>query len=332
MARAVFVGDSPERIDAVYGDGRREILTQMMEFVPAILGPGDFEAHADALRDVEMVFSTWGMFPFEECHFALMPRLQAVFYAAGTVQHFATPFLDRGIHVMSAWAANAVPVAEFTLSQILLSCKGYFRNRRDFHGQGWRDSGPLFRGRGVYGERIALIGAGQVARHLIELLRPFQLEVVVYDPYLADGEAVKLGVKKVELDEAFRTAYVVSNHVPNLPATVGMFNKALFESMRPDATFINTGRGAQVVEDDLIEVLRRRPDLTALLDVTLPEPPVAGSPLWDLPNVHLSSHIAGSIGDEVVRLADYCIEAFRDWEAGKPLRYAVTPAMLETMA
>lgn len=69
--------------------------------------------------------------------------------------------------------------------------------------------------------------------------------------------------------------------------------------MRQGATFINTGRGAQVDEAGLIEVFKRRPDLTALLDITCPEPPEDGSELYTLPNIHLSSHIAGSKNDEV---------------------------------
>lgn len=102
--------------------------------------------------------------------------------------------------------------------------------------------------------------------------------------------------------------------------------------MRQDATFINTGRGAQVVEADLVHVLRQRSDLTALLDVTDPELPAPASALYALPNVPLSSHIAGSLNDEVVRMADHATEEFVRWERGEPLRYEVTAAMLDTMA
>ena len=103
------------------------------------------------------------------------------------------------------------------------------------------------------------------------------------------------------------------------------------KSMREGATFINTGRGAQVVEGDLIRVLTERPDLTALLDVTFPEPPESDSPLWTLPNVWITPHIGGSVGDEVVRMADCVIEEFIAWESGKPLRFQVTREVLETM-
>ena len=102
-------------------------------------------------------------------------------------------------------------------------------------------------------------------------------------------------------------------------------------AMREGATFINTGRGAQVVEADLIAVLEARPDLTALLDVTWPEPPAADSKLWALPNALISPHIGGTIGHEVTRLADCAIGEFERWQAGQPLRYQVTREVLATM-
>lgn len=110
-----------------------------------------------------------------------------------------------------------------------------------------------------------------------------------------------------------------------------MLDRRLFERLREGATFINTGRGAQVVEADLIAVLKERPDLTALLDVTAPEPPAADSELWRLPNVAISPHIGGTTGHEVVRLADCAIEEFEVWRTGKPLRYQVTPEIFRTM-
>ena len=156
--------------------------------------------------------------------------------------------------------------------------------------------------------------------------------MTLFDAFLSDANAKKLGVSKVSLEQAFAESAVVSNHLADVPATAGMLNRQYFESMRPNATFINTGRGATVVEEDLIQVLQQRRDLAALLDVTRSEPPAANSPLYTMPNVFLSSHIAGSIGSEFMRLAEYMIEEFLAWKNGEPLRYAVTPAMVETMA
>ena len=81
----------------------------------------------------------------------------------------------------------------------------------------------------------------------------------------------------------------------------------------------------------MIETLKNRPDLTALLDVTYPEPPDADSELWTLSNVWISPHIGGSVGDEVVRMADCMIEEFQAWESGEPLRYRITKEVLSTM-
>jgi len=246
------------------------------------------------------------------------------------VQAFARPFLERGITVVSAWAANAVPVAEFTLAQILLATKGYFANTRQVRAPAdWRSA---YRGPGNYGETVAILGLGMISRLVIDLLKPFRLEVVVRSSHMSAEEAERLGVRTVSFEEAFAQGLVVSNHLANRPHTVGLLNYPLFAAMRPHAVFINTGRGAQVVEADLVRALNERPDLTALLDVTHPEPPEAGSPLYTLPNVWLSSHIAGSIGDEVVRMADYVLEEFRAWQEGRGLQYAVSLDMLDTMA
>lgn len=330
MTRAAFFCDGETRINMVYAQGRRQKVEALANFYPEVVSGRDFDRHVEKLADLEVIFSTWGMPRLTGEQIDRLPKLKAVFYAAGSVQYFAAPFLDRGIEVVSAWAANAIPVAEFTVAQILLANKGYFSNTMAFTSP--ERVRAAYRGRGNFGGTVALLGAGQIGRHVLNLLRPFHLKVLVFDPYLADETAAELGVEKVSLEDAFRRGGVVSNHLANLPATVRMLKGEHFRSMPQHATFINTGRGATVAEDEMVAALRERPDLTALLDVTYPEPPVEGSLLYSLPNVHLSSHIAGSIGDEVVRMADYVIEEYEAWRDGRPLRFGVTREMLETMA
>lgn len=330
MVKAAFFCNRPENIERVYGRGRRERVANLTELYPHIISEDNLEEHLPNLGDVEVLLGTWGFPILQPEDLDRLPSLKAVFYAAGTVQSFARPLLERGITVVSAWAANAVPVAEFCLAQIILANKGYFANTRQINSpETWRSA---YRGPGNYGERVALIGLGMISRRLIELLRPIKLQIDVVSSHLTIEEAADLGVRKVSMEEAFREGFVVSNHLANLPHTQGVLGYPLFASMRPHATFINTGRGAQVIEADLIRALKERPDLTALLDVTHPEPPEEGSELYALPNVHLSSHIAGSIGDEVLRMADYVIEELGNWLQGRPLRYAVTLDMLEHMA
>jgi len=331
MKKTAFVCNNPGAIDRVYANGRKEKISTISNLYPIVITADNFNQHVDALRDLEVIFSTWGMLKFTEEQLNLLPNLKAVFYAAGSVKGFVEPLLDRGITVMSAWGANAVPVAEYALAQILLSNKGFFRNMRDCTSHETR--GKAFSGPGNFGETVAILGAGMAGGTLIKLLSNFNLKVIVWDPFLSDERVVEMGVENIpSLSEAFQRGLVVSNHLANVPATRRLLTAELFSKMRQGATFINTGRGATVVEEDLISVFKKRHDLTALLDVTNPEPPAPDSPFYEMPNVHLTSHIAGSVNDEVVRMADYAIEEFRAWERGQPLRYEVTREMLPIMA
>jgi phosphoglycerate dehydrogenase-like enzyme len=331
--RAAFFYDYPTTDGDVYGGGRRERIAELTALYPHVVSARNFAEHAPHLRDVEVVFATWGMPAFTDAHFAAMPALRAVFYAAGNVKAFATPLVERDVVLVSAWAVNAIPSAELVLSQILLTCRGYFRSVRQYAATRDLAAAKAFRRTGAAGETVGLVGTGWIARRLAQHLHGFGFRVLASasDPFLTEARAREMGVEKVSLEEVFERSYVVSNHVPDLPSTKQILGGALFERMRDGATFINSGRGAQVVEADLARVLAARPDLTALLDVTAPEPPASDSPLWTLPNVVMSPHIGGTIGDEVVRLADCAIEEFEAWRDGTPLRYQVTRDVLATM-
>jgi phosphoglycerate dehydrogenase-like enzyme len=325
------IGPAGESLEQVYGSQRFERLRQCTDLYPTIVTSQNMDACLPELEDLEVIFATWGLMPLSDAQLDCLGSLRALFYAAGFPGHFARPLLRRGIIVTSGAAANAVPVAEFTLAQILLANKGYFRNVREY-----RETANFmgsFVGPGNYNMTVALLGAGQIGRKVIELLRPFHLRVIVFDPYLSDGEAASLGVEKVGISEAFRGGNVVSNHLADLPATFGLIDASLLASMGANATFINTGRGRTVNHDDMISVFRARPDLTALLDVTDPFEPLPGeSPLWSMPNVQISSHIAGSKENEVGRVADLAIAEFERWSRGDPLCYSVTLDALEKTA
>ncbi|MBE6390976.1 MAG: hydroxyacid dehydrogenase [Lentisphaerae bacterium] len=314
--KAIIVCNAPANIDYVYTKEVLAELAELTDLYPEIvtdLSQGDF-------KDVEYMFSTWGMLaPSEEELAAYVPNLKALFYGAGATDRFVRPFFARNIRVFSAWHANAIPVAEFSLAQILLALKGYFLNTRDVHSKGWKGA---FRGPGIYGDTVALIGDGAISTKIQALLKNFNVNVIAIPS--------RPELRTISLEEAFKTAFVVSNHLPNRDDNIGVINRTHFESMRHGATFINTGRGAQVNEADMIDVLKARPDLTALLDVTFPEPPAEGSELYTLPNVKLSSHIAGSLNDEVHRMSEYMIDEFKRFISGGELRYEVTEDILIT--
>ena len=294
----------------------------------------DVLKYSDSFKDTEYIFSTWGMPQFSEEEIKkYLPSLKCVFYAAGTVQGFARPFLNCGVKVFSAWGANAVPVAEYTVAQIILANKGYYqssimKNKEDYT----KAKRIVSRYIGNYGAKIGIIGAGMIGKLVIEKLKAYNLEVLAFDPFLPDEKAKELGVSKCSLERIFSECNVISNHLANNEQTQGMLNGALFKKMLPFATFLNTGRGAQVVEPDLIKVLKERTDLTAVLDVTYPEPPEQNGELYTLENCILTPHIAGSSGNEVRRMGAYMKEEYENFIKNKPCKYEVTLDMLKTMA
>lgn len=287
----------------------------------------------DQLRDVEYIFSTWAIPALTAGQIrTYLPNLRCIFYAAGTIKAFAQPYYDCGVRIFSAWQANAVPVTEVAVAEILLAAKGYFylsrMCRRDFPtAQASHDCFP-----GNYGAKIGLLGFGAIGRRVAEELNRHDVEVWVCAPEITPENEAEYGVHAASMDEIFRECLVVSNHMANIPETVGLISRDRLQSLQPYSTFINTGRGAQVDEDALIEKLRQDETFSAVLDVTYPEPPAGDSPLRTLDNVVLTSHFAGSSGQEVHRMAEYMIDEARRYFAGKPCLYELTADQLSKMA
>ncbi len=328
--KLIFVGDE-RNIKMVYSEKTLDVLGDMGA-ERRVYTKEALIAHP--ATDAEYIFTTWGMpqFTCEEIRTAL-PNLRAVFYAAGSVQGFAKEFLACGVRVFSAWGANAVPVAEYTVAQMVLANKGFF-SVSDFTSPAGR-AAAMDRFKtypGNYGCNIGIIGAGMIGRLVIQMLGAYHFHIKVFDPFLPAARAAEMGVELTSLEDLFSTCQIVSNHLADNPRTRGMLNYNLFSRMGENATFINTGRGAQVVEDDLVRALNEVPTRVALLDVTFPEPPVEGHPFYTMKNVVLTPHIAGSAGDEVHRMSAYMLEEYNLLTAGEPVRYEVTAEMLATMA
>ena len=332
--KAIFLCENSNNMFKVYDEVTVAELQSLVGIEKKIYSKADVTSSPADFCDTEFIFSTWGMPSFAEDEIkACFPALKCVFYGAGSVQAFARPFLNCGVKVFSSWAANAVPVAEMTVAQIILANKGYFLTSRLYCDGGRKAAQAAFKKcRGNYGETVGIIGAGMIGRLVINMLKAYNLNVIVFDPFLPDEKAAELGVEKVGLDTLFERAFVVSNHLANNEQTRRMLCYSLFSKMRENSVFINTGRGAQVVEEDLVKILRERPDMTALLDVTYPEPPVAEHPFYTLENCLLTPHIAGSAGDEVARMGKYMLAEYKAHANGDTCKYEVSEKMLETMA
>lgn len=313
----------------------KKILNNVYSFVDNKEGSifSKKELIESGMKDVEVIFSTWGMPVFTEEEVKnYLPNLKMIFYAAGTVKFFATPFLNRGVRIFSAWKANAVPVAEYAIAQIILANKGFYQMpkliKEDYNMA--RSFSQKYTGN--YKAKVGIIGYGSISSLVVEGLKNNNVDIFVYSSHMSKEFADSIGVKLATMDEIFSTCDVISNHMANTEKTVGAINKNLLSKMKDYSTFINTGRGAQVDENALVEVMKNNKTLTAVLDVTFPEPPVKDSPLYSCDNIILTPHIAGSSGKEVCRMAQYMLQEKDRIDNGEKPLYEVTRDMLETMA
>lgn len=330
-----FAGEVQQSIDYVYSAAHRQALKQRMDMLDETVCRANLDAMRDQLRDVEVICCTWNMTQFTEEELAeYFPKLKLVLYSAASVRYFAEPFLKRGVKILSAWGAMAVPVAEFTLATILHANKGFYLSMDRYRKSDFRTGKDLAQKvcPGTYGTNVGIIGAGMIGKLVIKMLKNHRVNIKVFDPFLPQSVADELGVELTTLEDLFESCQTITNHLANNPQTEGMLNYDLFRRMNKCATFINTGRGAQVVEEDLVRALREEPDRCAVLDVTWPEPCPKDHPFWELPNVFMTPHIAGYAKEEVHCMPDCMLEEFDRYLRGEPNVYEVTLPMLATMA
>ncbi|WP_443068885.1 hydroxyacid dehydrogenase [Streptomyces sp. NBC_01361] len=286
-----------------------------------------------SLARVDILVTGWGCPPLTAEALAQAPHLRAVVHAAGSVKHHVTAACwERGIAVSSAAAANAVPVAEYTVAMIVLANKRVLPLlTRQAPGHIQVDSPDRSGPAGNYRKQIGIVGASAIGRRVLALLRGYGLELVVADPYLTEAEAGALGARLLGLDELVSTSDVVSLHAPSLPQTRHLMDARRLSSMRPGATLINTARG-DLVDTAALTAAVGSGQLYAVLDVTDPEPLPADSPLRDHPHVVLTPHVAGSLGTELLRMGELVVDEVERLADGRPLNHPVSARLLERMA
>ena len=276
---------------------------------------------AARLAGVEILLTSWGVPLLTADRLERMPNLRAVFHCAGTVRSFASDELwERGILVTSGADANAIPVAEFTFASIVLAGKKahVLANDARAHREDW--SYATRRGElGNIGRVIGVVGFSRIGRRVVQLVQQLQdVTCLVSDPH-ADPFAVKAaGGRLVPLDELLRASDIVTIHAPALPETRHMIGAAELRAMKDHTTLINTARGS-LVDTKALEAECSTGRIHALLDVTEPEPLPAGSILYDLPNVVITPHIAGSLGTETRRMSDAALDDLERYLTGREL-------------
>lgn len=285
-----------------------------------------------ALGAAEVLVTGWGTPRIDLAVLDRAPKLRTIVHSAGTVKTFLSDdVFARGIQVSSAADANAIPVAEYTYAAIVFGAKRVTRfahQLRTSHAARILDDIPPI---GTNGITLGIVGASRIGRRVITLARGLTATILVHDPYLTGAEAAALGVRQVDLDTLCAEADVVSVHAPDTPATRLLLDQRRFGLMRDGTVLINTARGALVDTAALTaELVAGR--LDAILDVTDPEPLPADSPLYELPNVLLTPHVAGALGNEVYRLGDAAVAELERLAAGSPLAHPIHPHDLAHLA
>lgn len=284
----------------------------------------DDKRAARLLPQAEVLLTGWGCPRIDAAVLDRAPRLRAILHAAGTVKgHVDEAAWSRGIRVCSAAAANAVPVAEYTVAAILLAGKRAFRLQRRYRElRGFRLWGNEVPPIGNLARTVGIVGASRIGRLVLERLQPFDFRLLVTDPTLDAAGARALGADWAPLDELLQRADIVSLHAPLLPTTRGMIDRRRLGLMREGAVLINTARGGLVDGAALAETLVAG-RIDAVLDTTEPEILPADSPLYELPNVFLTPHIAGAMGVETQRLAALALDELERFAHGAPLHHEV---------
>lgn len=288
---------------------------------------------AELLGEADVMLAAWGAAPLDDALLARAPRLRLVAYAAASIRAITTPaFWNAGVTITSAVSAMAIPVAEFTYAAIIMTGKDIFnirdvnRSRRGAQGFGIRiglDVDHL----GNYGRRVGIVGASRIGRLVIEMLVRTGFSVAVYDPFVSPAEVRRMGAQTLELDELLQWSDTVSLHAPILPETRHMIGSRELGLMRDNAVLINTARGWLVDHDALLNELQSG-RIRAWIDTPEPEPLPADSPFYVLPNVVLTPHIAGTMGNELHRLSDAAITEIERFAAGIP---ALDPVYQQTL-
>jgi phosphoglycerate dehydrogenase-like enzyme len=301
-------------------------------------GSGDppLEVVQDAINRAEVLVTGWGTPGTAEVlgksWSTETSPLRLLAHTAGSIHHLVNQeTVNRGLLVTHAYDAIGEAVAEITLGAFISMRRQMFLAAEHFKKQlpapGFQMMNEL------PGSVIGIIGASSIGRRVMKLLQPWQVKILLYDPYINSETAASLGAELVnDLVELFRRSDIVSLHAPITSQTVGMLRVEHFQAMKDGALFVNTARGKLVNHAGLLAELQTG-RISALLDVTDPtEPLPPDSPFLALENCVVLPHLAGHSIQARIRQGKYIAEEVQRYLAGKPLQYRVKTEKMTIMA
>ena len=280
-------------------------------------------------HDADVLITCWGTCKYYKQDIERLPNLKLIAHFAGSV----APVVDQSVYetdvkVISGNDVFAKSVAEGCLCYTLAALRRLEHYMDVMRTGGFKET--VFYNRGLFGKKLGIVGFGAIARHFLNLVRWFDLEVLIYSSHLTDEEAAKYGGRTASLEEIFSECDVISIHASNTPKTRGMITRELLARLKPDALLVNTARGAVIDEPAMFEMLLDG-KFYAALDVYAEEPPAPDAPIRQCKNALLMPHMGGPTMDmrEVVAL-----EVSKDiarMMRGEALQYEITAAAAARM-
>jgi phosphoglycerate dehydrogenase-like enzyme len=238
----------------------------------------------------------------------------------------------QAIPVLTTPGRNAESVADFAVGLLLALCRNINRGERHLRQNGWLvqdDEIPYFHFRGpeIRGRTLGLIGCGAIGQALAQRMQGFEVQTLVYDPYLDPATLDHWG-QLVPLETVLAQADFLSLHVPVTPETRGMIDARRLALVKPTAYLINTARAAVIDEDALFDALKSGRLAGAALDVFWQEPEIA--PRWfTLENVLLTPHLAGASDDVRLHHSRMVLDDVKTLQAGGVPKRVVNPQVLD---
>jgi len=265
---------------------------------------------------------------FRRGFFESMPDLVVLSkYGIGTERIDVASATQLGILVTHTPVdENVHAVAEHTVLLMLCLLRRLKPMERVLRDGGWR--GPATVIDDLRGKVIGIVGFGRIGRQVRRVLDPWGAEFVASDPFTDPAVAMAAGVKLVSLRDLLAQADVVSVHVTATPETRGMIGRQQLAWMKPTAYIVNTSRGDVLDEEALFEALSAGRLAGAALDVFQREPPDVTHPLFSLPNVIATPHVAGFSREVLLAIAEAGAENVLAALRGEVPPYVKNPEVL----
>ena len=280
-------------------------------------------------KDADVILCSWGTVTFTKELVAKLPNLKIIAYTAGSMSSvLESDTLDTGVLALTGNYIFAKSVAEGCIAYMLCSLRQIEKYMNLVRNGGW--IGDIFYNKGLLGKKIGLVGFGEIAKQLVLLLKPFDVEILVNSGHLTEEVAESYGVKKATKEEIFSECDIVSLHLAMTEKTRGTIDRRLLSMLRPDSLLVNTARGGVIDQEAMTEMLQEK-RFWAALDVFYPEPLEVDHPLRTLENTVVLPHMGGPTIDQREHIVMEFAKDFEAYKNGKPMKNQFNPADLSHM-